>query len=245
MANGPSCPARSSSVSTDTPCQAVSSFDHFVTQWMSTVTSWLGRSRNSAQLHVFCCPLRPTEKLQRSRAVCGVGPADRTGKSSVTYWPGGTLPAFAAGSWRLRWNPRETGLMTATFPSPKPANTPYTGSAVWPRSHHHEGPGATADVYALWLSTASSVARTASPSTTMSRPRSHQLQPVVSTTLVPPSREVAVPRLPPFGFPWRDHGHCHPFGSNPKHQPERMRGYCGWRDGNLATPRRVSSGVRR
>jgi len=24
-----------------------------------------------------------------------------------------------------------------------------------------------------------------------------------------------------------------------------MRGYRGWRDGNLATPRRVSSGVRR
>ena len=48
-------------MSTDTPCQAVSSLDHLVTQWISTVTSWLGRARNSAQLHVFCCPPRPME----------------------------------------------------------------------------------------------------------------------------------------------------------------------------------------
>src|ERR1700722_3340447 len=78
---------------------------------MSTVTSSLGRSRNSAQLHVRCRPGRPMEKLHPSRGVCGVGPADRTGKSLVTYWPGGTRPAFSAESWRLRWNPRETGLM--------------------------------------------------------------------------------------------------------------------------------------
>src|ERR1700729_241490 len=78
---------------------------------MSTVTSSLGRSRNSAPLHVFCRPRRPMEKLQPSRGVGGVGPADRTGKSLVTYWPGGTRPAFSAESWRLRWNPRETGLI--------------------------------------------------------------------------------------------------------------------------------------
>src|ERR1700722_15981 len=59
---------------------------------MSTVTSWLGRTRNSAQLHVLRWPSRVTEKLQLSRAVCGVGPADRTGKSLVTYWPGGAPP---------------------------------------------------------------------------------------------------------------------------------------------------------
>src|ERR1700735_5546441 len=83
---------------------------------MSTVTSSLGRSRNSAQLHVRCRPGRPMEKLHPSRGVCGVGPADRTGKSLVTYWPGGTRPAFSAESWRLRWNPRETGLMKAILP---------------------------------------------------------------------------------------------------------------------------------
>src|SRR5487761_475716 len=82
---------------------------------MSTVTSSLGSARNSAQLHVFCRPRRPIEKLQPSRGVCGVGPADRTGKSLVTYWPGGTRPAFSAESWRLRWNPRETGLMESIF----------------------------------------------------------------------------------------------------------------------------------
>src|ERR1700734_629375 len=78
---------------------------------MSTVRSSLRRSRNSAQLHNFCRPGRPAAEIQRSRGVGGVGPADRTGKSLVTYWPGGTRPAFSAESWRLRWNPRETGLM--------------------------------------------------------------------------------------------------------------------------------------
>ena len=46
-----------------------------------------------------------------------VGPADKTGKSVVTYWPGGTRPAVCAGSCRLRWNPRETGLMPAMLSS--------------------------------------------------------------------------------------------------------------------------------
>jgi hypothetical protein len=39
------------------------------------------------------------------RGVCGVGPADRTGKSLVTYWPGGTRPAGA--SCRRPRKPRE------------------------------------------------------------------------------------------------------------------------------------------
>src|ERR1700685_3028866 len=63
------------------------------------------------------------EKVHWPRAVCGVGPADRTGKSLVTYWPGGTRPAFSAGSSRLRWNPRETGLMTALLPHLSPHDT--------------------------------------------------------------------------------------------------------------------------
>src|SRR5215510_1357192 len=41
-----------SSVSTETPRQVVSSFDHLVTQWMSTVGVSLGSARSSFQLHV-------------------------------------------------------------------------------------------------------------------------------------------------------------------------------------------------
>jgi hypothetical protein len=40
----------SSSVWMETPCHGVSSFDHFVTQWMSTVTSSLGNARNSSHV---------------------------------------------------------------------------------------------------------------------------------------------------------------------------------------------------
>jgi hypothetical protein len=36
-------------------------------------------------------PARRIENDQLSSGVCGVGPADSTGKSVVTYWPGGTL----------------------------------------------------------------------------------------------------------------------------------------------------------
>ena len=43
----------------------------------------------------------------------GGGPADRTGKSLVTYCPGGTRSAGAAS--RLRRKPRETGLMAAGY----------------------------------------------------------------------------------------------------------------------------------
>jgi hypothetical protein len=39
------------SVSTETPRHVVSSFDHFVTQWMSTVTSSVGSAVNSSQVH--------------------------------------------------------------------------------------------------------------------------------------------------------------------------------------------------
>ena len=39
-------------VSSDTPCHFVSSFDHLVTQWMSTViSSSSGRDRNCSQFH--------------------------------------------------------------------------------------------------------------------------------------------------------------------------------------------------
>src|SRR5215831_4962133 len=79
-----------SSVSTETPRQTVSSFDHLVTQWMSRVISSLGRARNSSQVQPRGSSSSPAiEKSHSPGAVCGVGPADRTGKSAVTYWPGG------------------------------------------------------------------------------------------------------------------------------------------------------------
>ena len=46
----PSSRRPSSSVSTETPSQTVSSFDHLVTQWMSTVISSLGSARNSSHV---------------------------------------------------------------------------------------------------------------------------------------------------------------------------------------------------
>src|SRR5581483_4998530 len=103
-----STPSRS--VSTETPVQTVSSFDHFVTQWMSTVTVSLGRPRNSSQLHDLCSSTAPRiVKLHHSRGWCGVGPAESTGKSSVTYWPGGTRAASLPAR-RLPRKPRETGV---------------------------------------------------------------------------------------------------------------------------------------
>jgi hypothetical protein len=64
----------------------VSSFDHLVTQWMSTVGGSLGSARNSSQLHEIGWSTAPRISNAHSvSGVCGVGPADRTGKSPVTY----------------------------------------------------------------------------------------------------------------------------------------------------------------
>ena len=49
-------------------------------------------------------------KLHSSSGVCGVGPAERTGKSSVRYWPGGMRPPSSSAS-RRPWKPR---VMKAT-----------------------------------------------------------------------------------------------------------------------------------
>src|SRR6266702_8387938 len=78
-------------VSTDTPFQAVSSFDHLVTQWMSTLMSSVGRLLNSSQAHVFGWSISPLMvKVHFARSTRGVGPAERTGKSLTVCWPGGT-----------------------------------------------------------------------------------------------------------------------------------------------------------
>ena len=73
-------------MSTETPVHVVSSFDHLVTQWMSTVTVSAGRAMNSSHGHDTGSSTAPLiVKLHSSSGVCGVGPADSTGKSRVTY----------------------------------------------------------------------------------------------------------------------------------------------------------------
>src|SRR5438067_6227833 len=99
----------SSSVSRDTPVQVVSSFDHLVTQWMSTVTVSPGSARSSSHVHETGSSTAPwIVKLHQSIGWCGVGPAESTGKSSVTYWPGGTRDGSASAR-RRPWKPREIG----------------------------------------------------------------------------------------------------------------------------------------
>ena len=89
-------------MSSETPRQVVSSFDHLVTQWMSTVTSSWGRAWNSSQVHEDAFRTAPcTLKLQLVCRVRGVGPAESTGKPFVTYCPGGTRAA-SAGARRPR-----------------------------------------------------------------------------------------------------------------------------------------------
>src|SRR5207244_1332580 len=101
----------SSSVSSETPRHDVSSFDHFVTQWMSTVIRSLGSSVNCSQVQDLGWSTSPRiSKLHESIGWWGVGSADSTGKSYVTYWPGGTRPASDASLRRPR-NPREIGAV--------------------------------------------------------------------------------------------------------------------------------------
>ena len=89
-------------MSTETPFQRVSNFDHEVTQWMSTVGVSDGSARNCSQVQRASSP---TVKVHVPRSAWGVGPAESTGKSWVRYWPGGSrLPS--AGSGRRRPKPR-------------------------------------------------------------------------------------------------------------------------------------------
>src|SRR5215467_11159125 len=92
-------------VSTETPSQDVPSFDHRVTQCRSTVKVSVGKSRNDFQFHLrkTFVPSSITNS-QRSSDTCGVGPADKTGKSVVRYCPGGS---FTSAALRRPEKPRE------------------------------------------------------------------------------------------------------------------------------------------
>src|SRR5438105_2562179 len=96
-----------SKVSTETPSQWVSNLVHLVTQLISTVgVSW-GRASSCCQVQRFgSFTFPPIEKSHRSRGVCGVGPAESTGKPRSRYCPGGSRPAALPG-WRRPRNPRE------------------------------------------------------------------------------------------------------------------------------------------
>src|SRR6266567_3420740 len=108
----------SSRLWTETPCQCVSSLDHLVTQWISAVTCSCDKACSSSQLQCFVCSTLPRiEKSQRSRGVCGVGPADSTGKPRSKYCPGGMRPVSSSG-WRRPRNPRETNLSTMVLSLP-------------------------------------------------------------------------------------------------------------------------------
>src|SRR5581483_5502166 len=128
---GASTPAASISASKDTPFQRVPSLDHFVTQWMSTTISLAGSASSSLHDRRKSSPPSGASKEndQRSSEVRGVGPADRTGKSSVTYWPGGTRPA-ALSLRRLPVNP-----LVAIGPPPELAEPSSLGSSH--RRHPH------------------------------------------------------------------------------------------------------------
>src|SRR5216684_5273239 len=127
-----------SKVSTETPSQWVSNLVHLVTQLMSTVgVSW-GRASNSCQVQrfgSFTCP--SIEKSHRSRGVCGVGPAESTGKPRSRYCPGGSRPATSL-FWRRPRNPREMNPSLMFCPSIPYMymSLPYSSPASCIMQHH-------------------------------------------------------------------------------------------------------------
>src|SRR5215218_10708914 len=105
--------AASSRVSTLTPANHVSNFDHVVTQWISPRYSDGGSACAWSQVHVVGLATRPsTLMLQVSGAMRGVGSAVSTGQSAPTsYWPGGSR---GSRSRRLLRNPLLAPGMTVT-----------------------------------------------------------------------------------------------------------------------------------
>src|SRR5580700_6050881 len=111
---------------------------------MSTVIFSAGSAWNSVQVQLTGDWPPSTENVHLASGVCCVGPADRTGKSCVTYWPGGTRPAGSASSWR-RWKPREIGLIAADYAlrrvMPRPGGIRREPRhSGWVVSRYHGGP---------------------------------------------------------------------------------------------------------
>src|SRR5580704_1537418 len=74
---------------------------------MSVLIVVCGSASNSSQLHLPSRePFNCRAKVQSASLICGVGPAERTGKSVVTYCPGGSR-FFGVCSWCLDLKPRE------------------------------------------------------------------------------------------------------------------------------------------
>src|ERR1700751_4351108 len=110
-----------SRVSRETPSQDVPSFDHRVTQCISTVMVSVGNSRNDFQSH-FRRIFLPSSITNShwSSDTCGVGPADKTGTSVVRYCPGGS---FTSAALRRPVKPREmVPIRTSPF--------------VWSKTNH-------------------------------------------------------------------------------------------------------------
>src|SRR5262252_8470005 len=77
---------------------------------MSVLIVVCDRDSNSAQFHLPSSDAPSSRaKFQFSSLICGVGPAERTGKSIVTYCPGGSR-SFGVCSCRLDLKPREIGV---------------------------------------------------------------------------------------------------------------------------------------
>src|SRR5690348_16146082 len=99
-----------------TPFHFVSSLVHLVTQLISTVTVSVGSCWNADQLHETGDLTRPSIRNDhRSSSVCGVGPAESTGKSVTRYCPGGKRFSTSGGRRRPR-NPREINPAIAVPP---------------------------------------------------------------------------------------------------------------------------------
>src|ERR1044072_3879551 len=98
--------------STATPSQAVLSFDHEVTQWMSRVILVRGSALNSDQLHALT-GRGPTfrVKVQSAGSIRGVGPAVSTGKLWTRGCPGG----IPSDGWDPDWRPVKPRVTMVDF----------------------------------------------------------------------------------------------------------------------------------
>ena len=87
-----------SSVSTETPSNVMSNFDHVVTQWMAPSYVDGARAWISSHVHVVGCSTSPsTRNVHVSVARRGVTSALSTGHwSPASYWPGGSRGSRSA-----------------------------------------------------------------------------------------------------------------------------------------------------